>query len=491
MADTPFSRLKFGEAAAEDEAEKNPKLLIDSFVDRWDLERRMNEGDVFLLIGPKGSGKSTTVEYLKLKPTASGARVFANVRDLGAVLQDISGDSNMGRLEQSSQTEASWRYYVWSCLFASLMYDESSDLYRNSDCRKLMNDLRAWGIIDQNGEATGDFRSIFRSVKKRQHNFTIPGSFLPQSRNYSDNVTIHGEQIVDVLSKLVTSARTPNRHFVSLDGLDSGIIGSGNYWVVLANLLRGTNDIHRKLRSAQSSIRIALLCRSDILLKIPLPDSNKIRQGWGAELDWAYGSDNARDSYLWDLIERKARANGATVSNILDYFPPVMTYGAGERSPIPEYLMQLTRQTPRDILMLFRKIAQNSVGASKLDIARIRAGVNEYCKQYFAGEIANEIAGLAPHSIATSLVGSIGRIGKRRFDRREFMDVFGNILERNSFDPDELLQQLFLAGAIANIVPGQRRDYVQFYHRRNHAELNPSGPFLMHPALALGLNVQM
>ncbi len=69
MATLKFSELKFGEAAAEVEAEKDPPdLLVDSFVDKWDVENKLARGDAFLLIGPKGQGNrpSSSISESKL-----------------------------------------------------------------------------------------------------------------------------------------------------------------------------------------------------------------------------------------------------------------------------------------------------------------------------------------------------------------------------------------------------------------------------------------
>lgn len=81
------------------------------------------------------------------------------------------------------------------------------------------------------------------------------------------------------------------------------------------------------------------------------------------------------------------------------------------------------------------------------------------------------------------------RIPRQRFSRSDIEALFVTDLEQEDFDLDDLLLQLFYSGAIANYIPGRREDYVQFYHRRSHSDLNVSGPFLLHNALTIGLNV--
>jgi predicted AAA+ superfamily ATPase len=62
----PFKSLYFGDAAAEDEAEKWPELFVKSFYDLRNAVDRITNGDAYLLIGPKGAGKSSYIEYLRL-----------------------------------------------------------------------------------------------------------------------------------------------------------------------------------------------------------------------------------------------------------------------------------------------------------------------------------------------------------------------------------------------------------------------------------------
>ncbi|MEY9215020.1 hypothetical protein NI17_016950 [Thermobifida halotolerans] len=483
---TPFKSLKFGEAAAEDEAEKNPKLFKKSFMDPWGVVDQVQDGEVFLLIGPKGVGKSTVVEYLKIKGQEEQAGFRVDSCDLGSLHQSVAAEKKIGEESENGRTELAWTVFLWLKLFESVMNDLGSDISRDPDYVDLHNKLKRSGLVD------GEFRTVIREVRKRTHKFTLPKRIYEFQREDTGSIEIHANQLASVLENAVIEAETEATHVLALDGLDSAIIGSESYWNVLSNLLRAAYSMHRKLRRARSRIRILLLCRSDIFMKINLPDSNKIRQGWAIEFTWEYGNNEAESSYLWDLVEKKARAGGGKFDNILlDYLPPEMIYGKNVHRPMHSYLMNLTRQTPRDILMLFRNISKSvpfQENHRTLSVKEVRAGVNNYCKSYFANEILNELAGLTPHSVASATLGILGSLD-RRFQRSDFEKAFSEIIEKNNFTIDQLLHQLFLAGAIANIKRG-REEYIQFYHRRNLNELNASGPFLLHPALALAVNAK-
>ncbi|GAA2906706.1 P-loop ATPase, Sll1717 family [Streptomyces mexicanus] len=331
MATLKFSELKFGEAAAEVEAEKDPDLLVDSFVDKWDVENKLARGDAFLLIGPKGSGKSTVVEYLRIKAERANGLSFFAICDVGELYQ--SAERNLANLE-NSRSELAWRVFIWLRLYASIMEDHGSDLANDPDHVKFFNDLKVAGLV------SGDLKTVISEVKKRGHKFSLPQGLYSYTIEATGENVVRADRLAEILSKAVLNAQTTSPHYLALDGLDSAFIGSSEYWSLLANLLRACNSIHKDLRKGSSQIRIALLCRSDVFLKIQLPDSNKIRQGWGVELDWTYGVDDFRHSYLWDLIEKKIKASGGPEGDILArYFPAEMVYGQGVREEMPRYLL--------------------------------------------------------------------------------------------------------------------------------------------------------
>lgn len=482
----PFGSLYFGEAAAEDEAEKNPSYFVEGYYDVGDARRRIDGGDAFLLIGPKGAGKTSYIEYLKL--TSDGHNAFIRTQDLGDLRGGLKDDATLAE-SGAELSELAWSTWLWCQLFDLVVGDPANTLSREPEAVALQAELRSLGVLGN------DFRAVLQEVRKKSHKFSAP-KFYEYRTETTGSRRLNLGQLRDLLAELVVNSSGPNRHIVTLDGLDSAVIGNESYWKHLAALLRSATVVHRRIRKAEGvHLRIVMLCRSDIFLKIPLPDSNKIRQSWGIEIDWAYGLETAKDSHLWDLIESKASKGKKTITHVVDlYFPKRMRVGdrTDSRSfPMHEYLMQLTRGTPRDMIMLLRKIQEQSRGLTELTLSSIRAGVNAYCRQYFVGEMANELVGLIPAGLSEGIISSLSRVQHRYFTREKFEEVFGNSQKKDDdyVTADDLLRQLFLAGAIANVVPG-REEYVHFYHRRSHAEVNLAGPFLVHTALALALNLK-
>ncbi|WP_345516054.1 P-loop ATPase, Sll1717 family [Phytohabitans houttuyneae] len=480
-----FKSLYFGEASAEAEAEKWPLYFVNSFLDHSGVAKRICEGDAYLLIGPKGAGKSSYVEYLRLQaPEAS--QFFIRREDLGELRGALKTDLSLSE-SGAELTELAWSTWIWTHLFDSLMADNGASPQLDPETVSLHAELRMAGV------ATGDFRTVLREIRRKQHKFAVPRIYeFTSASGHETRVNIG--QLRDLLADIVCKARTSSTHVLALDGLDSAEIGTDSYWKQLAALLRASTRAHQQLRSAESRVRICLLCRSDVFLKIPIPDSNKIRHAWGVELKWDYGLETPKDSILWEMLEKKVAARGASTGDLLEtYFPSYMEVGKRTRPrriPMPRYLLELTRSTPRDMVMLMRYIQDELNPQQGLDIDRIRAGANSYCKYYFTGEVINELIGMVDASIAQGVISAMTRLPARRFSREDFLDLFSNQDGPSALEADTILRQLYLVGAIANYKPsGGGEEYVKFYHRRSHAELDLRGPFLLHNALTYGLNL--
>jgi hypothetical protein len=366
------------------------------------------------------------------------------------------------------------------------MQDLGCSLHSNSEAVALYRELRIAGIVN------GDYASVVREVRRKQHKFTAPKFY--EFSTESDGVKkVNIGQLRDLLIQIICEAETLSTHILALDGLDSAEIGTDSYWKQLAALIRACTAVHRRVRKARSRLRVCLLCRNDVFLKIPIPDSNKIRQGWGVELEWSYGLETPEDSSLWDLLEKKVSARGVPITNLVDlYFPEFMEVGQRtnpNKIRMPKYLIELTRNTPRDMVMLMKSIQSELLPEQDLDVRRVRAGVNSYCKHYFAGEISNELVGMVSGDVAQVILGSMSRLPGRRFSRDDFIRIVSNISGAQQSTTDEILQQLYMAGAIASIAAARDEDYFRFYHRRSYVELDLRGPFMLHNALTLGLNL--
>jgi hypothetical protein len=53
-----FTHMYFGKASAEREIASDRDRFLRTYLDRWNLPQQIRDHDKFLVLGPKGSGKS-------------------------------------------------------------------------------------------------------------------------------------------------------------------------------------------------------------------------------------------------------------------------------------------------------------------------------------------------------------------------------------------------------------------------------------------------
>lgn len=352
------------------------------------------------------------------------------------------------------------------------------------------------------GDASG--RAL---IKASTTTITIPVPKLGNLYKRESNSTLNIYNLIPYMENWVSQATASVRHVLLIDGLDSIFLNDTKYNESLYSLVQAAYGINQKLKQHVATGSIVLLLRNDVFARISLslPDSQKMRDDLSYDLDWRVMSGQAGiRAPLLQLANRKAgQALGKSAVDVLSYFPSHISLGGrggpARRMQTFRYLMLLTRHTPRDLLRLFdeiRKVDASGIypdGTGKLSDQVIREGVLQYSMKYFVGAIRNEFAGYdgGPES-AELAISALKAMGKQRFDRNEFAAAVSEASEADMAkrEPDRLLALLFYAGAIGNLVMGGRETYMQFYHRRDEAEIYLRGQFVLHNALihAWGIN---
>ena len=70
-------------AAAENEVARDPERFLRTYFNPWDIVRQVDVDRHFLILGPKGSGKSAAARYLelRLRRTLGDHAVFSSFVD--------------------------------------------------------------------------------------------------------------------------------------------------------------------------------------------------------------------------------------------------------------------------------------------------------------------------------------------------------------------------------------------------------------------------
>lgn len=479
-----FTRLYFGKAAAEREVATDRARFLRTYLDRWDLPRQVSTHEKFLILGPKGSGKSAASFFVEgeWRQTLGDHAVFSTSVDFDELNRTQSPlyrlDKKLVSEEVSSLTDAAWKLFIGIRLLDSLIADNGCNLCRDSQVLKFINDLRKAGL------ASDDYPQVLRRVRERKGSVSLP-KFVSVEFGSTDSDSLSPGQLGDAILKVVEQAETPNRHLLSIDGLDKAIGENDAYWRTLAALIRVGDSICRRLQLvANQSVYILIMCRSDVFRRIRFSDAPKIASDSGVQMEWGTEAQNPLDVQLWEYIARKAEVD---VDPLLSLLPEYIRVGGGNKIYTPKYLLEFTRYTPRDMSLLFTSIQRHVYAYRQATSAQVRAGADRFASNDLLNEIESEATGLLPETVLSRFEQILSALPAHIFDKPELERSMSEAGVSGEISVDEFGEYLFLQGAIGNY--RQDSGYVQFYHRRNTAGFNRRGPWMLQTGLTYALNV--
>ncbi|MGW4291748.1 P-loop ATPase, Sll1717 family [Micromonospora chersina] len=482
-----YRDLYFGKSDSLNEANESQAEFVKSYVDLNDSLNSVLSGAAFLVLGPKGTGKSALAWYIK--ETEDAGDHLATVRDASHLPLAEVPRIQTGQPAGPERTVVAWKFILLCNYLELLLRDQGCSLQNDPEVQRVFSLLRDFGFV---GDASG--RALLRASSTT---LTIPIPKLGPLYKRESKASLNIFNLIPYLESWVTEATSNVRHVLIIDGLDSIFLNDPKYDESLASLVQAAYTLNQKLSRSRTSGSIVLLLRNDIFSRIALslPDSQKMRDDLSIDLDWRVLSGRAGiNTPLIRLVNQKAaRALEIDAVEVLGYFPRDIQLGgkgaAPRWKPTLQYLLNLTRHTPRDLLRLLEEIrkveASGVYPEPELTLSQevIREGVLQYSTKYFVGAIRNEFAGVegGPEA-ATAAISALKRLGKQRFDRASFVKSL-NEEGGDTPSPDRLLTLLFYAGAIGNYVSNHNESYMQFYHRRDEAEVYLKGQFLLHGAL--------
>lgn len=479
-----ITRLYFGKAAAEAEAPSNPDRFLRTYLDRWNLSEEVLNHEKFLILGPKGSGKSAAAYYVKYdwEKTFGREAVFFQLVDFDELNRTQSPlpsiDKKLVSDQVSALTDEAWKLFIGIRILDSLVGDQACTLSRDSQVLKFIAELRNAGL------ASDDYPQVLRRVRERKGGVRVPVASLDVTSTESEMVS--PGQLGDAVINLIAQAETPNRHILAVDGLDKAIGENDAYWRTLAALIRVGEKISRKLlTTGNRNVYLLVMCRSDVFRRVDFADAPKIAADSGINMEWGAELQDFRSVLLWEYLARKAEVE---TEQLLDLLPDFVEVGSGRRRiEAPRYILDFTRYTPRDMTELFKSIKARANTYRPLTGAQVRAGADYFAQNHLLHEIKSESVGLIPPDVTRKLENVLAALPSRTFDKNALAQAMDEASTSDVTTIGEFGEYLFLQGAIGNYRVNS--GYVQFYHRRNTASFDRRGPWILHTGLAYALNI--
>ena len=471
MAIRDLSKVEFGLSSAEDEATEHPNLLIEGYFPYFPEDEYVFDGKEYLIIGYKGSGKSTIAHRTSIS-YANKYNRFVTILDISDLPINSLGTVFDESDDRNVKFRQAWDWLLLLQLFDSWYQDRLIQCTHPSAWSNTTTELARQGLVRDFDINNIAYKTIDYSFKAKLSE--LAGS-LEISQSMNSDGTMYG--IVKYLKDLCHLLHTNSKHIIFVDGLDDADYESGDMPSIVASLISSIRSINRILRSSGTKSKLVFLCRTDILDSVSRKNVNKSLQDFSYELDWYHDPRKSYDSRLIKLIDKRVSKSLGEGISISDLIPNKVNNVSSLR-----FATRLTRHLPRDITRLFHYIQSHS-GKIATEESML-SGFRSYSKKYLQREVRDELGDYLDPDLVTLVFNSIAAVGRQRFHPA----ILKREISRHKKISDDLywevLRKLFDCGAIGNIEDRRNGDVYRYFKYRNRdRNVSPGKDIIVHDGL--------
>jgi hypothetical protein len=515
-----ISDIEFGgidarhEILARDPAKR--KLFLESFVvpPSFSLDDLVS-GEKFIIVGPKGSGKTAFLRYLQHKLNSENGK---NSRFI--IFRDDITAQDREKIAQLSQ----FRLYD-----STISADEDVELGGDDDC------LSAWQImihreiahvISQNGDLcarttvianyldllnrffssykTAKFKSYLTKITKGKIKIGALGQALEAEAEFIDN---HGNIDPSEFARYCNSAITElcfnsqiedARINIFFDEINISFVSGSDFKknsILIRDLIAACGKLNSIFAEHQIPIYIYSAIRSEVVDSVE--GSVRELQKWvddkGVFIDWISRNADYSTQPIVDLVRKRISAN---VSRAFGDAGRLGLADLGEffekdilGLPFAHFMIFETWGRPRDMVRLLGGAARYVKKGCKFDSASFSQSLALYSKGCWdekSDELNSKYAQSEIETIKRILTGLAGRFSNSEFDAR-ISYLQKNDSRINHFlsgrNVEVLLSDLFKTGVLGNILKTKSGGNRPSYLYMGHTNFNSSEIMCIHRSL--------
>lgn len=475
-----FRQIEFGKADAKEEGTELPELLVDGYYNIDDLSEKATSRSTYLFLGYKGAGKTALSEHIRLV-NKDYQHFVKNI-----LLEDFPyksfGKIVPGGAEHEAKFPIAWEWLFLLYIIESLTQDEMAMNTPDLDIQGVLSILRRLGLLPITNIKELVSKSSKNSFKVNIADILEYGKETEKSVNEAD---IRFSHVIGILKRIIESIKTPNYHFLVIDGLDEILTAKEIQYQSIAALINQAKNINSYFREKDLKLKVLILCRTDLFERLPHPNKNKIRQDSAYTFDWFEESDYASNSNLIKIANLRCSLKYPQVTDVFKEFFPQSYEGKSIHSD----LLNFTRHTPRDFLQLLKSIQKVAKGP-KIAHKDIGNGMKDYSINYFLPEIKDELVGYASHEKIETIFFLLSALRKRDFLLKEVIELGAKSNKETKYFPD-IFSALFDCSAIGHVYKSQFGDQTQytFKYRNRNMSFNPNDRIILHKGIWKSLNL--
>lgn len=467
----PLREVRFGDLDATQEAALEPELLLTGYFDFREAAYSIASCGAWLLLGPKGAGKSAVLEHLKLEWENRYDRFMTHWQLDTFPIQDVT-KIDVGQGEGGQRAQAAWEFLLLLRLCESI--DGDAGRGYSADFENTLTQLRRAGYIG------ADVQTLVRRLARTS--VSVDFKLLKGEAQW-DQKAAGLPELTRAIRASLSSLRLSSQHLVALDGLDQFFFEGGSGWESLSGLIDAIASVNRLLMGLHLPASVVATLRSDHFDALNSQNSNKLKS-YTVYLDWSAGGIGAQNN-LWALVSKKAAVSRPEVTDVVrQYLASQMDKPAFPS--VAEFLLSYTRLLPRDMIAMMGYVQAEHPGSAQVNEREAVAAASRYSEEYFVGEIMNNLSGVLKGSEAHKIASF--RDALRSAPSRLFsFDYLRSELE-GELEPaqiKELLRRMFETGGVGVSNPlGSGGRYTDFIFRRvSGAAFTHRYDFLLHDAL--------
>ncbi len=476
-----FKEVFLGQADSEKEAERNPKMFVDSFFDPDNNIDKLLNGDQYIVSGRKGDGK-----------TAYSARIslLEGKQDIYTAKKTLNNFNNITFNQLSTYQTLGGNPYIsfWKCILmieTVKLINEKQNSVSNEIFNALVEALRVNGLLE-----TDDIARTVTKLVETNTCFNLKNFFGRDSKKAQETVLQGTEEIYLAIRKCVKNLYFgKSKHYLLVDGLDD-ILSVDNFEPkVLTGLIRACDEINSFFRKGTFFLKIIVFIRTDILSICRDPNITKILRDSKIELDWRIEDiSEAASSRLIQLVKKRFDNAWGEEVDFMSVWNQTFQPIVDSKSSL-EYVLDNIIYRPRDILQLMLEAQKVYNSGFRISENMLQTILYNYSNDYFVSAMQDELTGFFPDAVVTILPTVLSRIGQQYFDVETFKEECDKHKEFIGVDCTELLKKMFNDGYIGQHRPKELKDYTVFKYRNPRETFIEDHECIVHRGLMRSLTI--
>lgn len=476
-----FKDINFKYTDAEEERLYSPDLLDKAYVDIDGILEKIAEPDKFIVIGPKGAGKTALSSKLSLMKEWN---LFVDSDILEQFEFQLLKKTGGEKGSSIGGAITAWQLILFLRIIPLFLKD-TKFAEQNPNIAELRNSLDKYGLtksdslihIVQYTSRRGIFGKIKFAISEvtgeqvEEDNFKIkdPASLLEALKSEFDKI-----------------APAESNYYLVIDGLDYVLRDGRSNCPFIADLINAVRQLNIYFHQKGVNAKSIILIRNEVLQLVPDPNLTKRINDNGVQLRWYDNVRSPFDTSLLEIIQKRAHVAGfnGTVRELWGaWFPQKIN-----NSNSLDFVLINTRFLPRDLVSFFREL-QKLGKIPPFNRIDVLSALNNY-SDWFLQELSDALVGLMEEDLRTDLSDIITELG------REFtLDQFQSKLieynyDKSKYPAEQIARDLFNASWIGNKWNTDKdTPRYSWKHRKINAKLNIKHKIVVHSGLWKTLNL--